>query len=229
MHVQALRVPLRWLGDRGRAHLPEKIGVLLGLSIGICAPYFYLQRNSMLPAREGWNSPLDLWIAFDPRWIWAYASLALLVPLSPLLTSTRDGLARYARGLSWLCLTCFAAFLLFPVAGPRPAAPPADGLYGLIVAIDRPLNSMPSLHAGLAAYSLLHAWRVLRDALPRPARALCVALGVTWGGLILFSTLATKQHWVVDLPGAILIACAAHAWVWRSASRACEDVAVAAG
>lgn len=208
------------LGDRLRACLPEKIGVLLGLSAGICVPYFLLQRVGVRPVREAWITPVDLRIAFEPDWIWAYASLALLVPLAPLLTADRDGLARYARGLAVLCATSFAIFLLFPVVGPRPTVVPTDGLYAWIVAVDRPLNSLPSLHAGLTTYSLLHVGRVLRDALSRPARLGLVALGVAWGAAIIYSTLATKQHWVVDLPGGIALAVAAHALAWRSASRA---------
>lgn len=216
------------LAARLRAHLVAKIAVLLGLSIGICVPYFGLQRHQAFAARAGFATTLDLRIPFEPGWIWVYASLALLVPLAPLLTPDRDGLVRYARGLAWLCMLSFAAFLLFPVAGPRPSVVPVDGLYALIVSVDRPLNSFPSLHAGLAVYSLLHVWRVLRDAHPSPVSRFCVALCVAWGGSILYSTLATKQHWLMDLPGGILVACAAHALAWRSAARTRRGVALAA-
>jgi len=210
------------LAARLRVLLPAKIAVLLGLSVGICAPYFLLQQADALPGSGMLATPLDLRIAFEPRWIWAYASLALLVPLSPLLATSRDGLVRYARGLAWLCVASFVVFWLVPVVGPRPAATPSDGLYGLIVSVDRPLNSFPSLHAGLTAYSLLYAWRILREALSNRAWRLSVALGVVWAGLILYSTLATKQHWVLDLPAGILLAGAAHALAWRSADRVRE-------
>jgi hypothetical protein len=207
------------LGARLRAHLREKVMVLLGLSVGICVPYFLLQQLAWRAPRAAWVTPLDLEIAFDPRWIRAYASLALLVPLAPLLTSTREDLARYARGLACLCLPAFLAFLLFPVAGPRPPELPANGLYAWIAAVDRPLNSLPSLHAGLTVYSLLHLWRALADAVPRSTWLVLVGLGVVWGAAIVFSTLATKQHWVADLPGGIALAWAAHAWAWRSSSQ----------
>lgn len=212
---------------RLRALPVEKIAVLLGLSVGICAPYFLLQRVEAFPARGMLVTPLDLRIAFEPRWIWAYASLAVLVPLSPLLATSRGALVRYARGLAWLCVVSFVAFWLVPVVGPRPAETPPGGLYGVIVSVDRPLNSFPSLHAGLTAYSLLYAWRILHGALSDRAWRLSVALGVGWAGLILYSTLATKQHWVLDLPGGILLAWAAHALAWRSARRVGEAVAFA--
>jgi hypothetical protein len=211
-----------------RAHLPHKIAVLLGLSVGICVPYFALQHFVFAAPRTPWITPLDLRIAFEPRWIWVYASLALLVPLAPLLTPTRDGLARYVHGLAWLCVTSFVAFLVLPVAGPRPPEIPAQGLYAMIVAVDRPLNSLPSLHAGLTAYSLLHLARVATDARSAAAGRRFVVLGVAWGVAILFSTLATKQHWVVDLPFGMALAWAAHAWAWRAAPRARETLALAA-
>ena len=49
------------------------------------------------------------------------------------------------------------------MAGPRPEVLPDHDFYELLVAYDRPLNSMPSLHAGLVVYSLLFANRVTRS------------------------------------------------------------------
>jgi membrane-associated phospholipid phosphatase len=204
------------LAARLRAHLGRKIAVWLGLAVGICVPYFTLQRVHVFPVREVPPLPLDRWIPFDPGWIWAYVSIALLVPLAPLLAAQRAELTRYAKGLALLCVACFAAFLLFPVWGPRPAEIAGrHALYALIASYDRPANSLPSLHAGLTAYSLLFAWRVLRGDLGRAARAAVAATGALWGALILYSTLATRQHWAIDVPAGALVAIAAHALVWR--------------
>jgi membrane-associated phospholipid phosphatase len=199
-----------------RLHLREKIAVWLGLAVGICVPYFTLQRLDWFPTRTLPQTPLDRWIPFEPGWIGVYLSIALLVPLAPLCATRRDELARYARGLALLCLPCFAAFLLLPVEGPRPPAPQGAALYGLIVSVDRPANSFPSLHAGLAVYSLLFLARVLRDAgAGAGPRAWLRTLGLVWGALILYSTLATRQHWFLDLPAGVLLAWGAHALVWR--------------
>jgi membrane-associated phospholipid phosphatase len=109
-------------------------------------------------------------------------------------------------------------FLCFPVEGPRPA--PMDGhhpLYRWLVGVDRPTNSLPSLHAGLTVYSLLFAARALRGALRPSTRVALGAIGALWGAAILYSTLATKQHWALDLPPGVLLAAGAHALAWRSA------------
>jgi hypothetical protein len=76
---------------------------------------------------------------------------------------------------------------------------------------------MPSLHAGLVVYSLLFGLRVLRDVLrPRALTAASIA-GCAWAALILYSTLATKQHWALDLPPGMALAACAHALAWRGA------------
>jgi membrane-associated phospholipid phosphatase len=217
--VQDVEPDAAGLLERMRACLPEKIAVWLGLSVGICVPYYVLQRIALFPARSVPATALDRWVPFEPGWIWIYLSIALLVPLAPLCAARRDELARYAKGLCWLCLPCFAAFLFFPVAGPRPESLPDAPLYRLLVAWDRPANSFPSLHAGLTSFSLLFLARVLRDARGGPWRA-ARALALAWGALILYSTLATRQHWALDLPAGMLLAFAAHALAWRDAQRA---------
>ena len=203
---------------RWRRVLGVKIAVWLGLAVGICVPYFTLQRVVLFPVRTIPATPLDAMIDFDPRWVWAYASLALLVPLAPLLATDRADLRRYSVGLALLCSACFVVFLFFPVLGPRPvAAVSGEGLYAFIVGLDRPSNSLPSLHAGLAVYSGLFAWRVIRAGLTASARTGVATIGVVWIALILYSTLATAQHWVLDLVPGMALAALAHGWAWRSA------------
>ena len=46
------------------------------------------------------------------------------------------------------------------------------------------------------------------------------ALSALWGAAILYGTLATKQHWVADLPPAFALAWLAHRWAWRKAKPA---------
>jgi hypothetical protein len=203
------------LRDRLSSCLRPKIAVWLGLAAGICAPYFALQRVEWFPLRAPPVMQIDRAVAFEPGYVWAYLSIALLVPLAPALAASRDALRRYALGLFLLCAPCFAAFALFPVEGPRPPQLPDHGMYRLIVSLDRPTNSMPSLHAGLVVYSLLFGLRVLREALPARRHAAAALIGCAWAVLILYSTLATKQHWALDLPPGAALAAGAHALAWR--------------
>ena len=63
-------------------------------------------------------------------------SVCLLVPVFPLLARHPEEIWRFGRGIGWLCLPCFACFLLLPMPGPRPTLAPDDGLYGWLVGVD---------------------------------------------------------------------------------------------
>lgn len=193
-----------------KAFWREKIAVWLGLAVGICVPYFGLQQIATFPLRHVPETVLDRAVPFDPDWIWMYLSICLLVPLAPALAADRADLRRYATGLAMLCVPCFVLFWLVPVAGPRPEVVPDHALYAWTVSVDRSTNSLPSLHAGLALYSLLFVGHVMREGAGRTARIAWIALGWLWGAAILYSTLATKQHWVVDLPAGMALAWGAH-------------------
>jgi len=77
-----------------------------------------------------------------------------------------------------------------------------------VFSYDRNLNAFPSLHAGLAAYSVLFGSATQSGRL--------VAVCGLWLVVIMFATLATKQHYFLDLPPALLLAWLAHRWAgWR--------------
>jgi hypothetical protein len=93
----------------------------------------------------------------------------------------------------------------------------APAAYSLVITIDRPLNSIPSLHAGLIGYSLIFAVRVLSD-VPPPHRHQALGLYAVWGAVILYATLATKQHYLLDLPPGLLLAWVADRLARRGAT-----------
>ncbi len=217
-------------GERLRAEPGSKCAMFLMLAVGIVVPYFGLQHWRPLAPREPFVTPLDALVPFAPGWAPIYLSVCLLVPLFPLLAREREAVWRYGRGIFWLCLPCFACFLVAPMPGPRPEGVAPGGAYGWLVGVDATWNAFPSLHAGLVVYSFLYGWRLLGDGLGRRGRLAFALLTLGWGGAILYSTLATKQHWLADLPPAFLLAIAAHRLAWRGAApRAAEAASEAAG
>lgn len=200
-----------WIARRLCASWREKVAVCLGLAVGICVPYFTLQRVDLGMPLQVPETALDRFVPFLPGATPVYLSIAALVPLAPWLAPNREAVVRYATGLALLCLPSFVLFALFPAAGPRPEFVPDGGLYGLLVGHDRPTNSLPSLHAGLTLYSLLVLERVLGREVPPLARG----LGWAWGAAILLSTLATRQHWALDLPPGMGLAIGAYWVAWR--------------
>ena len=185
---------------------------LLWLAFGV--PYLAVQR---FPLREAAQFPLtavDQWIGFHPGWVYAYQSAYLLIPLAPFLSVQRAELWVYTRGFLLMTAVAMGIFLLFPVAGPRPTAVPRDGAFGLLLRYDKPLNAFPSLHVGLVVHSLAFGmWlrdRAGRGAVGKSNRNLnaggwALAAGTVWAVLIAYSTLATKQHYLVDIPVGVLL------------------------
>jgi hypothetical protein len=193
-----LRLRLEWR---------RKALLTLALPVVFCLGYFPLQRFPLSPARSFTPTWLDAAVSFDPRWVYVYLSLYLLTPLPWLATSATE-LRRYTRGFAALCAAAFATFAVVPVAAPRPSVA-AQGLYALLVRYDSPLNSFPSLHVAIAAYTLRFAARIL------PASPRVIAALGAWVGAIAWATLALKQHLVVDLPPALVLAWAADRMAWR--------------
>jgi len=195
---------------RLRAHAMLKLGLTAGLVVAFFVPYFALQHFPLRPPRTLPTASLDELVPFQPAWVVVYQSLYVLMPAVAWLADSADTLRRYARGFVALSAAGFVVFLAFPVMGPRPKVVSAEGLYGMLVHYDTPLNTFPSLHVALAVYSLLFAQHLLAGA-GRSAPGLILA-GAAWTAAIAYSTLATKQHYAIDLPAGMLLALLAHRW-----------------
>jgi membrane-associated phospholipid phosphatase len=187
-----------------------KLALAAVLAVIYCSGYLLIERHVWrVPVRFP-LSPIDRWIAFSPRWVWVYQSIYLLLPL-PFLAATRDEMRRYGIGFGLVMLLAFGCFIAFPVLGPRTASAPATGMYGWLISLDLPLNTFPSLHMAVATYSAAVAVQVTRG---RRRRALATLLP-PWIILIGYSTLATKQHYAIDLLPGILLGWIAQRAAWR--------------
>jgi PAP2 superfamily len=165
--------------------------------------YFYLLRH---PAQAVFVMPLtalDRAIPFQPAAFVAYASLWFYVGLpAALLLSLRE-LFIYGLWIGSLCLTGLACFYFWPSAVPpfdfaAHAAAQGDKHAGiaLLQGVDAAGNACPSLHVATAMFSALWLHRLLRSTGARP---LWWLLNATWLVLIVYSTLAIKQHVLWDV------------------------------
>ena len=191
--------------DRVRTLIPHKIVLYLGLTVGICVPYRYIQDLPKTTTYTFFPTALDTAITFDPNWVWAYISISLLVPLGPALCVTKRQLIGYAYGLAVVCIPSFVIFFLFPVEGPRPDVAPHHGVYQLLVGLDRNWNSIPSLHVSLTMFSIYFTLSVLNADNSLKGSAWLRPIMWTWGAIVIYSTLATKQHWAYDIPPALVL------------------------
>lgn len=193
------------------AHWPTKLWLGTLLTLVFCCGYFAIQYYPLRPAIRFELTLIDRAIAFAPHWTWVYQSVYLLLPFA-WLCETREQLRRYASGFFIVMLIGFVCFVLWPVAGPRPSALPDDAFYRWLVSYDRPLNSFPSLHLAWAMYSACVAIAVTDGALRRRLSRLLPL----WVALIGYATLATKQHYFVDLPPGIALGWLAQRYAWRN-------------
>jgi membrane-associated phospholipid phosphatase len=207
----------RYVAVLAGAHWKLKLRFQIGLALFFCACYFTLQHIAIVPVHTFSPNALDLMIHFDPRWVWVYQSAYLLLTIIPWLADSRLELQRYARGFVLLSCVGFAFFLFWPVAGPRPVEIPADTLYRFLLRYDRATNAFPSLHVGLTTYTVLFGVRTSRGRLPSGARVAFIAIAVAWCAAIDYATIATKQHFAVDVPAGALLAWVCHHWTWSGA------------
>ena len=203
------RQATRWLMRRIRTHLALKLAMLVGLPAFFLVGYFGAMRLVMF---EPWTIAQSEWDTFVPEHRWAayiYHSLWLMMPIMPLLAGSRRALRCYMHGLLMLSCSAFAIFVVFPVAGPRDQILPITGWEPYLSGVDLKLNAMPSLHAGLATYSALFGLTIARR-WSRTAYSAYLAIAGAWMSLILWSTLATRQHYLIDLPAGMVLAYAVY-------------------
>jgi len=167
------------------------------------AAYFWLLEHPLRPPTIMPLTALDRALPFQPATLPLYLSLWLYVSLAPGLIAGRRALASY--GITTLCLslTGLGFFLLWPTAVPvSDQTWAADSAFAFLKNIDASGNACPSLHVAFAVLTAVELARLLREL---GSGRLVVAVNWLWCAGILYSTVATRQHVVLDVvAGAIL-------------------------
>jgi membrane-associated phospholipid phosphatase len=176
------------------------------------AGYGILGRSAVFPIRAVPLTPLDEAVAFTPEpWGWIYFSAYIYSAVLPWLLTSREHIRRYAAGIACMALISFTIYFFFPTPSPRPSDVGESLPMQLIANLDGPYNAFPSLHAGFILFMGLLAWRMFGRIAPR----FTLACAIPWGTAVFYSTLATKQHYVLDLIAGALIGILADAFAWR--------------
>ncbi len=171
--------------------------------------YIYLLKH---PAATVTVMPmlwLDDWIDFQPWALIPYLSLWVYVSLPPLFLTRWQDLVAYGWRIGVMCSIGLLVFHFWPTAVPPVQIDWAryPGV-AFLKGVDAAGNACPSLHVATAAYSAVWLHR-MADAAPR--HALLKWLNAIWCGLIVYSTMATRQHVALDVFFGLLLAggCAA--------------------
>jgi membrane-associated phospholipid phosphatase len=211
---------------RLQSELAIKFILLVVLNLLVYVPYLFLQRHHFFPVTNMPMSFFDRLIPFSDKGVWPYLSIYLLMPVGPFLMANRRQIFRYAAGIVIIGFVADTFFLFWPTACPRPDATGTNSIYRALVLVDNPFHAFPSLHAAFAVYSACCAALVLRELQVRWYWRVGVWL---WALLILFATLATKQHVVADVAAGSALALGAYHCAftsWKSRSHAKSPPAV---
>jgi hypothetical protein len=160
--------------------------------------YFHVLRNPRFPAFEMPLTPLDHWMPFQPGALAAYASLWVYVGIPPGIQRNLRELLAYGAWIAALSVTGLLIFYLWPTVIPRAADFVDLGqhpAFSILHGVDAPGNACPSLHVATATFSVLWLRRLLTDA---RAPVWLRALNWVWWALIVHSTVAIRQHVVLD-------------------------------
>jgi membrane-associated phospholipid phosphatase len=198
---------------RLKTHWRLKLLLFLAINSIFWTCYQILSRHAFFPLRTVPATVVDEVIPMRPGfWSWVYLSQFLVTGLLPLLLTTREEIRRYASSLAFMSLVGFSVFFFFPTRGPRPSQIEGSLAMQIIAGADGPLNALPSLHAAFVVCMSCLAWRMFG------LRA--IALAFVWGIAILYSTLATKQHYALDVLAGGVLGWLADWLSWRGASAA---------
>lgn len=165
--------------------------------------YFAVLRQPLTEPVTMPRLAVDEWIPFSTAAFPVYASLWVYVSLPPAFIGSLRPLLAFGAWISALCLFCLGIYWLFPTA-----VPPAGidwSVYpelAMIKNVDSAGNACPSLHVASSVFTALWLDRIARKVgAPAPLRwanaLLCTA--------ILWSTIGTRQHVVLDVAAGVVV------------------------
>lgn len=165
--------------------------------------YFYLLHHPVYPVTVMPLTALDHLIPFQPHALLAYLSLWLYFGIGPGLQLTLLELVVYGLWVGALCLTGLVFFYFWPTQVPPLGLDvSAFSDFAMLQGVDAAGNACPSLHVAVAMFTAIRLEEILRRAgSPNFMRLFNAA----WFLAIAYSTLAIKQHVVLDAAaGAVL-------------------------
>ena len=167
--------------------------------------YFHLLRHPQAPPLQMPLTALDHAIGFAP-WAFApYVSLWFYVGIPVVLQANLRHAIVYGGWAAALCLAGLACFYFLPTTIPQLTRTTDMAVhlgFSVLQGVDAAGNACPSLHVATGLFSALWIERLLRDV---HAPAWPRAVNGAWFLLIAYSTLAIKQHVMLDVVAGALL------------------------
>jgi PAP2 superfamily len=165
--------------------------------------YFAVQRHPSHAPLLMPMTALDAMIPFQPAALLAYVTVWIYIGVGPGLQRTVREFIVYGTWLSAMCVSGLTIFYLWPTRVPSLVAV-THGFPGFATLrrIDEAGNACPSMHVAVAVFTVVRVDEIMRAMrIPWPMRV----ANATWFALIVYSTLATKQHVVLDVVAGALL------------------------
>ena len=147
------------------------------------------------------ETEFDRMVPVRGGWALVYASLFCAALLPIFVVHQQELVRRTINGFLAMWLVAYVFFLAYPTVGPRPPKVVEDGFSGwglrVIYGSDSNYNCFPSLHVAQCFLAAFICYRVHRGV---------GLVAVVWASLVGVATLFTKQHWVLDVVGGIVLA-----------------------
>lgn len=180
------------------AWVSKMLATTLGIS-GFFVAYFWVLHNPLGTMVTMPLTALDRLVPIEPRAMPLYLSLWLYVSIGPALLRDGRDLARYGLDTFVLGTTGLLIFLLWPTSTPDFGID--WELYpsmAFLKDVDASANACPSLHVAFAVFTGLRLDRLLQEI---GLAARMRFLNLLWCVGIVYSTMAVRQHVVLDVLG----------------------------
>lgn len=165
--------------------------------------YFYLLRNPAYPVTVMPFTWFDGLISVQPLALPVYASMWFYASLPPALLARRRELWFYGAAIAITCLLGLLAFYFWPTAAPATLVDWTQyPELAFLKDMDASGNACPSLHVAAAVFSGVWLHHLLRGFGGPPW---ILAVNWTWCIAIIYSTMAIRQHVVLDVLGGLLL------------------------
>jgi hypothetical protein len=192
----------RELGRRMKAQFWLKTIGVPGFMALFFWGYIYILKHAFSPVTVMPLTAIDRFIPYQTSAWLLYVSLWVYVQFPLTLIDNRRQLVLYGWVAAGVSLIGFAFFVLWPTAVPAASDDMAGSVFASIRSIDTTGNSCPSLHVAFSVFTAVWLERFISKIGPF---VLFRFLNVCWCLGIVYSTLGTKQHVVLDaIPGALL-------------------------
>jgi len=172
-------------------------------TIAILIVYFsiYLLVQRIVSPSYDFSIPLDYMIPFIPETIWLYLSIILFFICVPIFLSN-DEFQRLFNIIAIAYLITLPLFILLPSNYPRIDYSTIQSsfyqwAYATTFVFDKPNNTFPSLHISLTWITGLFLYKKSKWIL-------------LYAILITLSVLTTKQHFILDICGGLVVVCVSY-------------------